>query len=75
MSSANCAIVGCSSNTKKLKKWKESNCKIHKVLIKDCVCIYNPRYGLFKFPSILTNEKRRNKWIGQLRQENQEKTT
>ena len=52
MGPANCAVVGCYNSTKKLKKWRESNCEIHGVLIKDCVCVYNPPYRIFKFPSI-----------------------
>ena len=49
-----------------LKKWKESNCKIHSYLIKECACLYNPPYKLFKFPSILRNGEKREKWIGEL---------
>ena len=44
-------------------------------LIKDCACVYNPPYRLFKFPNILRNGEKREKWIGQLRRENKDKTT
>ena len=37
--------------------------------------IYNPPYRLFKFPSILRNGEKREKWIGQLRRESKDKTT
>ena len=74
MGPANCAVVDCCNSTKKLKKWRESNCEIHGVLIKDCVCVYNSPYRLFKFPSILRNGEKREKWIGQLGRENKDKT-
>lgn len=48
MSPTNCAVVGCYNGRKKLKKWKESKFEIHGVLIKGCVCIYNPPYRLLK---------------------------
>ena len=67
MGPAVCTVVVCYNSTKKLKKWKESNCKIHGVLIKDCVCFYNHPYRLFKFQSILRYGKKREKWIGLLR--------
>ena len=42
MGSANCAVVACCIGAKWLKKWKESNCEIHGVLINNRVYIYNP---------------------------------
>ena len=39
-----------------------------------CLCL-QPTYRLFKFPSILRNGEKREKWIGQLRRENRDKTT
>ena len=75
MGPANCAVVGCYNRTKDLKKWKELYCEIHGFLIKGCVCVYNPSYGLFKFPSIWRNGEKREKWTGQLREENKDKTT
>ena len=69
------AVVGCYNSTQKLKNWRESNSEIHSVLIKHCVCVYNPPYGLFKFSSISINGEKRKKWIGKLRPENKEKTT
>ena len=56
-----------------LKKWKESNCKIHSYLIKECACLYNPPYKLFKFPSILRNGEKREKWIGELDEKTKKK--
>ena len=70
----NCAVIGCYKSTKKLKKLKETNCKINSVLIRDCVCVYNPPYRLFKFPSILRDREKREKSIRQLRQINKSKT-
>ena len=58
-----------------LKKWKESNCKIHSYLIKECACLYNPPYKLFKFPSILRNGEKREKWIGELDEKTKKKNS
>ena len=52
---ANCAVVGCFNNSKKLKKFHESSCEIHTGLIKrNCGC--EPPFRLYMFPS-------REKWI------------
>lgn len=78
---AKCAVVGWYISTKKLKHWKESNCEIHAVLIKSCVCIYNPAYRLYnrlyliEFPSNFRNGEKRGNWIGQLRRGNKDRTT
>ena len=50
---------------KKVKKWIESNCEIHGILLKDCVCVCNPPLRLFKCPSVSRNGEKREKWIGQ----------
>ena len=47
MGPANCAVVGCYNSTKKLKKWRESNCEIHGVLRKDCICVLQPTLSTF----------------------------
>ena len=70
----NCAVIGGYNSTKKLRKWKETNCEINSVLIRDCVCVYNPPYRLFKFPSILRDREKREKSIGQLRHINKSKS-
>ena len=36
---------------------------MHTVFIKDCVFIYNPHYRIFKFPSILRNGEKIEKWV------------
>ena len=48
MGPVDCEVVGSYNSKKKLKKWRESNCEIHGVLMKDCVCVYNPPYRIFK---------------------------
>ena len=35
-----CAVVDCYNGAKKLKKWKDLNCKIHGALIKETVFIF-----------------------------------
>ena len=73
MSPCNCAVVGCYNSRKKLRKWKESKFEIHGVLIKDCVCIYNPPYRLLEI--FLWKGEKIEKLIEQLRQENKNKST
>ena len=38
MGPANCGAA-CYNSAKKLKKWRELNCELHGVLIKDCVSV------------------------------------
>ena len=58
MDPVNSAIVGRYNSTKKLKRWKESNCKLHGVLIKGCVCVYNPPYRLLNFQVFYVVERK-----------------
>lgn len=62
MGPANCAVIGCHNSTKKLKKWLGNNSGSE------------PPYRLFKFPSILRNGEKREKWIDILRRETRNKT-
>ena len=58
---------------KKLKKWKESKCQIHSVLIKGGFCIYYPPWRFLYIPSILRNGDKKRK--EQLWRGNKDKTT
>ena len=50
MPKVNCAVIGCSNSTYRLKKWKKLVCDHHAPATKnDCVCA--APFKLFCFPS------------------------
>ena len=62
MGRANCAVVNCFNNSKKLKYFKETPCEIHTGSLKnDCGC--KPLFRLYMFPSIKINFEKREAWI------------
>ena len=68
MGPANCAVVGCFSSTKKIKKWEEENCLEHGgILKKHCEC--SPPYRLYMFPSEKRNMDKRKIWIKLLKRQ------
>ena len=57
-----CAVVGCSSSTYQLDKWKKKHCKIHNSLQKDCTC--SPPFVLYPFPTEHEkNKEARREWV------------
>ena len=59
---ANCAVVNCFNNSKKLKYFKETPCEKHAALLKnECGC--EPPFPLYMFPSIKRNFEKREAWI------------
>ena len=57
---ANYIVVGCYNCTKKVEKVERTKLwNWQCFLIKDCACVYNPPYRLFKFPNILRNGEKR----------------
>ena len=66
MGPANCAVLGCLNNSKKLIKFQDEHCLVHVgMLHKDCVC--PPPYCLWMFPSVKLNNERRQVWIKLMR--------
>ena len=62
MSQANCAVVNCFNNSKKLKCFKETPCEIYTAFLKNnCGC--EPPFRLSMFPSIKRNFGKREAWI------------
>ena len=62
MGPANCVVVNCFSNSKKLKYFKETPREIQTGLLKnDCGC--EPPFRLYMFPSIKRTFEKREAWI------------
>ena len=68
----NCAVVGCTQNTKKISNWKESICETHGQPHKNCPC--NQPCTLYCFPSKTSCLHHRVKWIEALRRVNADKS-
>ena len=58
MPNTNCVVVGCSSSTYQLKKWKETHCDIHGTLHGKGTCICPPPFRLFCFPRAVDVRKK-----------------
>ena len=68
MGPANCAVIGCTNSTYKLKKWLENICDIHHhVLQKNCSC--EPPYRLYTFPSNNRYKHQRERWVKMIRRQ------
>ena len=65
----NCAVIGCTQNTKKISNWKESICETHDQPHNNYPC--NQPYTLYCFPS---KNSYRVKWIEAMRRVNAEKS-
>ena len=72
MVNGNCAVVGCTNSTYKLKKWKTRVCEIHTDRNHaDCPC--QPPFRLHTFPSELRFAVIRDKWILAINRETKKK--
>ena len=76
MPNVNCAVIGCSNGSYKLKKWKNETCDEHFdqspaniTLRKDCLKC-EPPFHLHKFPGKVMFKELRGKWITTLKREN-----
>ena len=58
-----CAVVGCSNNTYHLRNWKADFCKLHNCNFGTRICICNPPFILFPFPTEKKDQERRQRWI------------
>ena len=68
MGPSNCAVIGCTNSTYRLKKWEESLCyepNHNGILKKHCGC--NPPYRLYMFPSLKRNGEKRKQWVDLLK--------
>lgn len=79
MGPANCAIIGCTNSTYRLKKWEESLCHepnhiVNGILILKKHCGCNPPYRLYMFPSIKRNGEKRKMWVDLMKRETAQKT-
>ena len=68
MGPANCAVIGCSNSTQKLKKWKEDH-----VECAEMICCCDPPFRLFMFPSIKRNSDKRKQWVQLMKRETVDK--
>ena len=59
MGPANCAVIGCSNSTQKLKKWKED----HADKCAEMICCCDPPFRLYMFLSIKRNSEKRKQWV------------
>lgn len=74
MGPVNCAVINCTNNSRKLSKWKATNCEHDSSkLKKDCECCHSP-FRLFCFPGSVRYGEQRRKWIQALRRENADKS-
>ena len=71
MGPANCAVIGCSNSTQKLKKWKED----HAELCAEMICCCDPPFRLFMFPSIKRNSEKRKQWVKLMERQRADKKT
>ena len=72
MSPANCAVVGCTNSTYRLKKWLDGTCETHHVMNKECSC--EPPFRLYMFPSEERNKGKRETWIKKMRRQKADKS-
>lgn len=72
MPKVNCAVIGCSNSTYKLKKWRDQPCEKHNQPNKRSCC--PPPFRLYCFPSKLKKSLERQKWVNLLKRENRNKT-
>ena len=73
MVNGNCAVIGCTNSTYRLKIWKKSTCEIHEAIAhKDCPC--EPPFRLHTFPSKLRFGAIREGWIRAINRVTKRKT-
>ena len=66
----NCAVIGRTNSTYRLKKWKKELCNEHQQIIRreECQLCEKP-FLLYKFPSENQKNKERQLWVKALRRE------
>ena len=70
MGPANCAVIGCTNSTYKLKKWQISLCcepGHDNIMKKECGC--TQPFSFYMFPSELRNGDKRREWISRMKRE------
>ena len=73
MGPINCAIIGCTNNSRQLHKWKMLNCEVHQGKLKaDCGC--EPPFRLFCFPGEIRYKEKREIWIKLINRINPDKS-
>ena len=76
MGPANCAVVGCTNNSRKLDKWKKSLCEMHPGSLKEaCPCNASPPFRLYCFPGSKRYKDKLDKWIKLLKRQNADKSS
>ena len=73
MGIVNCAVVGCTRNSRQLDKWNNLACEKHTgQLQKICGC--EPPFRLYCFPGEKRYKDKRFKWVELLKRENIDKS-
>lgn len=78
MGPANCAVVGCMNNTRKLEKWRKSICTEHNSQPQTkgtCASCQPPPYRLFCFPSTNRYLANRLEWVRRVKREKDDKSS
>ena len=71
MGPANCAVVGCANNCRKLDKWKKCLCEMHPGSLKEaCPCNVSPPFRLYCFSGSKRYKDKLDKWIKILKRQN-----
>jgi len=58
-----CAVVGSSNNTYHLRNWKADFCKLHNCNFGTSICVCNPPFILFPFPTEKKDQEITQRWI------------
>lgn len=65
-----CAVVGCSSSTYQLKKWRNGLCSAHNCHRTSPECSCAEPFQLYPFPTAKKEPERRRKWIKSINRKN-----
>ena len=65
-----CAVVGCSSSTYQLQKWRKGFCTSHNChrTSQDCTC--PDLFQLYPFPTLKGDHEKREKWVKSINRKN-----
>ena len=73
MGPCNCAVIGCTNNSRKLEKWQKTSCETHNGTLKSECCCEAP-FRLFCFPGAVRYSEKREKWVRLMKRQRADKS-